>query len=348
MSNLPDLPAGFDPIAYLELNPDVQEAGADPFQHWLQFGRYENRPYSRAVGEDRLITVPQEWSGDAPVGKGVKVLNFCSAHTDAYFPLHDDIIVCEMAPKGTLNAPGPVLNCEELLPEYRVYKPYLGVVYGLFTANAHLKDLSLAPHTAVNFMTYRVFTLPFATRVMDKKLNMNLIRADEAAALQRLIAPTEAKYPWMLPHPFLIDSIEAQYRSNHISADLSGFVECAVAEGVLTRDDVEACLRNIIYLPTAGSGRMPARVFCDVTDKMETLTRSFLRRATLTGRDSYQIRFVQFCYERVMNYLVEQEIRKETGVLDKRHFGHWTLVSENYHYQPGLVDGSSEQRHLLE
>ena len=40
-----DLPAGFDPLHYLLLNPDVLIAGADPIQHYLEFGEKENRKY---------------------------------------------------------------------------------------------------------------------------------------------------------------------------------------------------------------------------------------------------------------------------------------------------------------
>lgn len=37
-------PPGFDPAAYLKANPDVARAGADPLQHWLEFGSREGRP----------------------------------------------------------------------------------------------------------------------------------------------------------------------------------------------------------------------------------------------------------------------------------------------------------------
>lgn len=43
--NRGDLPAGFDPLHYLLLNPDVLIAGADPVQHYLEFGKKENRKY---------------------------------------------------------------------------------------------------------------------------------------------------------------------------------------------------------------------------------------------------------------------------------------------------------------
>jgi hypothetical protein len=40
------LPIGFDPLVYLLLNPDVEAAGIDPANHYLNNGRYEGRKYS--------------------------------------------------------------------------------------------------------------------------------------------------------------------------------------------------------------------------------------------------------------------------------------------------------------
>lgn len=39
------LPADFDPMAYLLINPDIEEAGADPVRHYLDNGRFEGRQY---------------------------------------------------------------------------------------------------------------------------------------------------------------------------------------------------------------------------------------------------------------------------------------------------------------
>jgi hypothetical protein len=39
------LPEDFDPARYLALHPDVAEAGVDPGDHYLTYGRYEGRPY---------------------------------------------------------------------------------------------------------------------------------------------------------------------------------------------------------------------------------------------------------------------------------------------------------------
>lgn len=39
------LPVDFDPEVYLELNPDVKVAGADPAKHWIDHGFFESRRY---------------------------------------------------------------------------------------------------------------------------------------------------------------------------------------------------------------------------------------------------------------------------------------------------------------
>ena len=45
MTNNAALPEGFDPIEYLNLNPDVQQAGVDPTRHWIKFGHREGRKW---------------------------------------------------------------------------------------------------------------------------------------------------------------------------------------------------------------------------------------------------------------------------------------------------------------
>jgi hypothetical protein len=41
----PDIPADFDSLAYLLLNPDVLHAGVDPVQHFINHGKLEGRAY---------------------------------------------------------------------------------------------------------------------------------------------------------------------------------------------------------------------------------------------------------------------------------------------------------------
>ncbi len=41
----PDLPAGFDPVFYMDAHPDLVRAGVDPYQHYVTHGKSEGRPY---------------------------------------------------------------------------------------------------------------------------------------------------------------------------------------------------------------------------------------------------------------------------------------------------------------
>lgn len=54
-----EIPDDFDPVAYLEYNPDLIEAGVDPFRHFQDFGWRENRIYKYLAGkcsiEDQLL-----------------------------------------------------------------------------------------------------------------------------------------------------------------------------------------------------------------------------------------------------------------------------------------------------
>jgi len=44
--NISGLPKDFDPSKYLVLNPDVAEAKVDPSEHFLMYGRFEDREYN--------------------------------------------------------------------------------------------------------------------------------------------------------------------------------------------------------------------------------------------------------------------------------------------------------------
>jgi hypothetical protein len=40
-----NIPFSFDPEAYLNMNQDVRDSGMDPYEHYTQYGIYENRPF---------------------------------------------------------------------------------------------------------------------------------------------------------------------------------------------------------------------------------------------------------------------------------------------------------------
>jgi hypothetical protein len=41
-----NIPFSFDPEAYLMMNEDVKDSGMDPYEHFTEFGIYENRPFN--------------------------------------------------------------------------------------------------------------------------------------------------------------------------------------------------------------------------------------------------------------------------------------------------------------
>ena len=48
-----DLPPDFSPVEYLLLNEDLLRAEAEPFEHYIKFGRAEGRPYRSASAGQR-------------------------------------------------------------------------------------------------------------------------------------------------------------------------------------------------------------------------------------------------------------------------------------------------------
>ncbi len=63
------LPKGFDPDAYLALNPDVAASAMDPRYHYLSYGRKEGRTYARSdrgsAADDVSSRLPQGFDPDA-------------------------------------------------------------------------------------------------------------------------------------------------------------------------------------------------------------------------------------------------------------------------------------------
>jgi len=59
-SEMTELPRGFDPARYLELNPDVATSRADPVEHYLKHGSLEGRPFRQGDPADRTATVRKE------------------------------------------------------------------------------------------------------------------------------------------------------------------------------------------------------------------------------------------------------------------------------------------------
>ncbi len=115
------LPPGFNPETYLRLNPDVAEAGADPSQHYVEFGRSEGRRYreeeaakqhlsdfaSETPSDQAIVDIFQgEWSSAFPSGSGLvtkpgHAALFSDHRIDAaekYLGTFEGKSVCELGP----------------------------------------------------------------------------------------------------------------------------------------------------------------------------------------------------------------------------------------------------------
>ena len=89
LSEMPDLPTDFDPIAYLEMNPDVAAAGMKAADHYLNFGFREGRRWRAesdvAAKEERR---PSQRQASTP--RRVVFLGNCQANV--YKRLYDEKI----------------------------------------------------------------------------------------------------------------------------------------------------------------------------------------------------------------------------------------------------------------
>lgn len=269
------------------------------------------------------------------------VKTFCIAHTDPVVPVSDDMIFLEIGPPGTLDPKRykTVVNCFDLVPYGETYRRELGSVLGSIAAWAYIKTVE--PHDfAVNLLTYRTFLTPEKRRAaFHKVLRMNFVSTHEARALGDLLIPEETVSMWRLPMPIDVGgTIAGNYAHNHHIEDLDLFLDIAVAEGVLTKDSNERLRARPHMMPgILALGMMPADVFCDLSDKLERVTRAFLPRFDAAGRDSYQIRAANFCHERLGSFLLEETLRARFGGYVDAHLGYVTRVDDDFAYSRGQM-----------
>ena len=269
------------------------------------------------------------------------VVTYCIAHKDPEIPFHQNTINLEIGKSGTIdrNRFRNIVNCYEYIPYGQKYRRELGSTLGSFAARAHLLESYETLDFAINISSYRTFMLA------DKRsaqfhdiLKLNFITQQEAASLGDLALPNEVLSMWRLPMPINVGSIAGNYEYCHHIEDLNLYLEIAVAEGVLSKEESDALSEHRILLPGSLSvGMMPAQIFCDLNEKLELVTYKFLKLFDGTSRDSYQIRGANFCHERLGSYLLEQEIRKAHRDLPSSLFGYWTRVDENLSYSRGYM-----------
>ncbi len=269
------------------------------------------------------------------------VTTYCITHTDPEIPHSDETVQLEIGPPGTLDPKRypNVANCFDLAPYGRTYRRELGSTLGSFAARHHILQSGRPLDFAVNMASYRTFMMAdrFAGRSHDV-LKLNFMTPDEARVLGDIAFPSTTPLMWRLPMPIPVGSLARNYGSVHHSKDLDLYLDVAMAEGVLSREDNDECRNRPHLLPGAFSvGMMPAQVFCDLNEPLEVVTRGFLEQFSPEGRDDYQIRAANFCHERLGGYLLERYIRQTFDGLDPQLFGYWTRVDADLTYSRGHI-----------
>ncbi|WP_371225806.1 hypothetical protein [Roseovarius sp. 2305UL8-3] len=272
--------------------------------------------------------------------RAFEVLNFCATHRAPLMPLSDDTICLEIGDPGTLDRTKypQIINCFDEAPETHPYRRELALVAALIAASRFLQRTKVDPETLVNFMTYRLFVMPFKTEHHAAPAQLNFLTPDEVGAYQEHVSPAQASTPFLLPFFFHRERIEVSYGERHNPAYFPRFMQCAVDEGVLDEFEAEQCRQNVLHLTAMGAGRMPARVFCDISDKAEQVVFRFLRDFTPARADEESFQVALYLYERLAVYLLEKHIRDQYAILPRHIFGYWTLVDENRQHIAGSYE----------
>ncbi len=269
------------------------------------------------------------------------VKSYCIAHTDPVIPYCDDTFILEIGPRGTISSDKyrRIVNCFEYIDYGEEFREQLGSTLGAFAATRHLRQNYDRLDFAINISTYRTFMLPDKrAKYFQDPPKLNYVTPAEAQDLSSIALPKDVNFEWRLPSPLKVASIAKQYERWLPIEDLALYMDIAVAEGVLTKEQREDCWHRPVLLPGALSiGMMPADVFCDLNEQTEIVTLSFLKQAENDWRDNYQIRAANFCHERLGSYLIDIYLHQNFGGLPKTHFGYWTRVNEDRVYTKGLV-----------
>lgn len=269
------------------------------------------------------------------------VINFCTTHRELMLPVSDDTILLEIGERGVVDRSRHpnVLNCFEEAPITRNYRAELAVVSGLLTASRYLRRNNIGDETVANFVTYRLFILPEKTEHHRVPIQMNFVSPEEVSAYAAQISPDVVDAPWLLPRHFPGLQIEKSYAERHGDGFFELFVQSTIDAGVLNAQEAQNMAGNLLHLTAMGVGRMPAGVFCDISDKAEIAIIRFLRDHAGKAHDDARFQLGLFLYERLAIYLMELELRKRFQVIPREIFGIWTMVSAERKWIPGTLEG---------
>lgn len=269
-----------------------------------------------------------------------EVINFCTTHKEPDLPLSDTTIMLEIGEKGTLDRQRyrNVVNCFEDVPKARTYRKELAIVSGLLAASRYLRRNSIGNETVANFATYRLFILPNRTEHHRKPIQMNFVSPEEVETYRADISPQKVQSPWLLPSPFPGAQIENSYAERHGDGLFDRFVQSTIEAGILSPSEARNMANNMVHLTAMGVGRLPAGIFCDISDRSEEAVWRFLDDHAATISEDVRFQVALYLYERLAIYFMELELRRIYGVIPRSIYGIWTMVSAERKWVPGKLE----------
>ncbi len=213
------------------------------------------------------------------------------------------------------------LNLRDLAPEWERHHPKLGSTAGTF-ALLNLVRARFPSATRIGICQYRKFVSPRRIssvrdaryRVMDV-VPREMIRGERFADA---LWPGDRSFLVSAPRRFTRvfwhrRGYLKEYARDHCVEDLLRFVAEATELGVLGRREVEAFLREDVFIPGGAElGVYPAAFWLETTEQIERVVRACVARHA-TVRDAYQARLWSFCAERLGSWLLLKRFRSEVG-----------------------------------
>ncbi|MBV9891713.1 MAG: hypothetical protein JO090_12605 [Rhizobacter sp.] len=212
-------------------------------------------------------------------------------------------------------------NLRDLAPAWEHHHPKLGSTAGTF-ALLNLVRARFPAATRIGICQYRKFVSPRRIsgvhdaryRVMDI-VPREMVRGERFAAA---LWPGERSFLVSAPRRFTRvfwhrRGYLKEYARDHCVEDLLRFVAEAAELGVLGRREVEAFLREDVFIPGGAElGVYPAAFWLETTEQIERVVRACVAKH-VTVRDAYQARLWSFCAERLGSWLVLKRLRSEVG-----------------------------------
>lgn len=239
------------------------------------------------------------------------VVYACLTHVDPWFTYPEYVINIY---SGDAQGPGK-LNLRDLAPEWEQHHPVLGGSAGAFA----FKNYLLREHPGVKQVgvcQYRKFVSRH--RIGSPAKNYQVMDVVSKCQVQEIPLHDEllSDHAFLIGKPgqFLINGAEFdylyQYKDVHHVEDLLRFTAEAVAQGLISKNDVHPFFGEKIFFPGGVElGLFPADFWIETVTGIESVIRACVSRYG-TRRDGVQARVWSFCMERLGSYLLIKHLRK--------------------------------------